>query len=122
MIRNSFDPAVFQKLYEKTLRIKNLWDRNDTGSVLNIREFDLGELRKSILDEPEDLANFEIESKTRDLDSNINLRKNRINELKELKYYSNILTTNEVIVRGELQVIDAYNQYRRWKARSKSVV
>ena len=121
MIRNSFDPAVFQKLYEKTLRIKNLWDRNDTGSVLNIREFDLGELRKSILDEPEDLANFEIESKTRDLDSNINLRKNRINELIELKEYSNTLTTNEFIVRGELQVIDAYNQYRKWKAQLERV-
>jgi hypothetical protein len=121
MIRNSFDPAVFQKLYEKTLRIKNLWDRNDTGSVLNIREFDLGELRKSILDEPEDLANFEIESQTRDLDSNINLRKNRINELQELKDYSSTLITNDVIVRGELQVIDAYNQFRKWKAQLERV-
>jgi len=115
MIRNSFDPPVFQKLYEKTLRIKLLWDKNDTGSVLDTKEFDLGELRKRILDEPEDLARFEIEEKTVELNSQINLRQNRISELKTTKRLADFIKDNEIVMRGALVVTNAYVQYKQHK-------
>ena len=115
MIRNSFDPPVFQKLYEKTLRIKLLWDKNDTGAVLDTKEFDLGELRKRILDEPEDLARFEIEEKTVQLNSQINLRQNRISELKTTKRLADFIEDNELLMRGALVVTNAYAQYKQHK-------
>jgi hypothetical protein len=115
MIRNSFDPPVFQKLYEKTLRIKLLWDKNDTGSVLDTKEFDLGELRKRILDEPEDLARFEIEEKSVELNSQINLRKNRIDELKTTKQLADFIEDKEIVMRGALVVTNAYVQYKQHK-------
>ena len=115
MIRNSFDPPVFQKLYEKTLRIKLLWDKDDTGAVLDTKEFDLGELRKRILDEPEDLARFEIEEKSVQLNSQINLRKNRIDELKTTKQLADFIEDNELLMRGALVVTNAYAQYKQHK-------
>jgi len=121
MIRNSFDPPVFQKLYEKTLRIKTLWDKNNTGAVLDTKEFDLGELRKRILDEPEDLARFDIEEKTIQLTSDINLRNNRIDELRQAKKYQNILKEDENIVRGILVVISAYYDYKKHNIKIKNI-
>lgn len=121
MIRNSFDPPIFQKLYEKTLRIKTLWDKNNTGAVLDTKEFDLGELRKRILDEPEDLARFDIEEKTIQLTSDINLRNNRIDELREAKKYQNILKRDENIVRGILVVISAYYEYKKHNIKIKNI-
>jgi hypothetical protein len=121
MIRNSFDPTVFQKLYEKTLRIKNLWDRNDTGSVLNVKEFDLKELRKNILDEPEDLANFEIEEKVIEINSQINLRENRITELKKVKGYVKNLEEYENIIRAYIVVHSAYSEFLKWEKKEEEI-
>lgn len=121
MIRNSFDPPVFQKLYEKTLRIKLLWDKNDTGAVLDTKEFDLGELRKRILDEPEDLARFEIEEKSVQLNSQINLRKNRIEELKTTKQLADFIQENELLMRGALVVTNAYVQYKQYKNKIQEI-
>lgn len=121
MIRNSFDPAVFQKLYEKTLRIKNLWDRNDTGSVLNVKEFDLKELRKNILDEPEDLANFEIEEKVIEINSQINLRENRIEELQKVKGYVKILEEYENVIRAYIVVFSAYSEFLKWEKKQSEL-
>lgn len=121
MIRNSFDPAVFQKLYEKTLRIKNLWDRNDTGSVLNVKEFDLKELRKNILDEPEDLARFEIEEKVIEINSQINLRENRISELRRVKEYVQIIERYEDLIRAYIVVHSAYSEFLKWEKKEKEI-
>jgi hypothetical protein len=121
MIRNSFDPSVFQKLYEKTLRIKNLWDRNDTGSVLNVKEFDLNELRKNILDEPEDLARFEIEEKIIEINSQINLRQNRIYELKNVKNYVETMQEYENLIRAYIVVFSAYSEFLKWEKKEKEI-
>jgi len=121
MIRNSFDPAVFQKLYEKTLRIKNLWDRNDTGSVLNVKEFDLKELRKSILDEPEDLARFEIEDKVIEINSQINLRQNRIYELQNTKEYVQTMQKFENVIKAFIVVFSAYSEFLKWEKKEKEI-
>ena len=103
------------------MRIKTLWDKNNTGAVLDTKEFDLGELRKRILDEPEDLARFDIEEKTIQLTSDINLRNNRIDELRQAKKYQNILKDDENIVRGILVVISAYYEYKKHNLKIKNI-
>jgi hypothetical protein len=112
MVMNSADPNVFQQLYEKTLRIKNIWDRNDTGNTLDLKDFDVNSLRKGILDEPEDLAVYWREEQTEELETLDIVLDRRLSDLRNAKTDKDTLDTYTPIMKGMIVVIDAYRKYK----------
>ena len=110
MIMNSTDPSIFQQLYEKTLRIKNIWDRNDKGNTLDVKDFDVDALRKGILDDPEDLATYSIEFEKQELITQQNILVNRKIELQTASYNQDVLENLTPQMKGFIVVLDAYKK------------
>ena len=118
MVMNSADPNIFQQLYEKTLRIKNIWDRNDKGNTLDLKDFDVNSLRKGILDEPEDLAVYWKEEQTEELET-LDIVLDR--RLSDLRTASNDKQTIDLLtpqMKGVIVVLDAYKK-SKLKAEAK---
>ena len=107
---NSTDPSIFQQLYEKTLRIKNIWDRNDKGNTLDVKDFDVDTLRKGILDDPEDLATYSIEFEKQELITQQNILVNRKIELNTASYNQDVLEKFTPQMKGIIVVLDAYKK------------
>lgn len=112
MVMNSADPNIFQQLYEKTLRIKNIWDRNDTGNTLDLRDFDVDSLRKGVLDEPEDLAVYWRETETKRLTLDEKVFENRLNDLRTASADKDTLDTYTPVMKGMIVILDAYKKYK----------
>ena len=117
MVMNSADPNIFQQLYEKTLRIKNIWDRNDKGNTLDLKDFDVNSLRKGILDEPEDLAVYWREEQTEELETLDVVLDRRLTELRNARQDKENLDFYTPQMKGMIVVIDAY---RKDKARKEA--
>ena len=115
MVMNSADPNIFQQLYEKTLRIKNIWDRNDTGNTLDLRDFDVDSLRKGILDEPEDLAVYWRETQTKELQKEDKVLENSLNDLRNARADKDIIDNYTPVMKGIIVVLDAYKKYKNKK-------
>ena len=110
MVMNSADPNIFQQLYEKTLRIKNIWDRNDKGNTLDLKDFDVNSLRKGILDDPEDLAKYWLEENKEFLSRNRNILNFKLEDLRNADYFENVITKYEPVVKGLIVILDAYRK------------
>jgi hypothetical protein len=117
MVMNSADPNIFQQLYEKTLRIKNIWDRNDKGNTLDLKDFDVNSLRKGILDEPEDLAVYWREEQTEELETLDIVLDRRLTDLRNARQDKESLDYHTPQLKGMIVVIDAY---RKFKAREEA--
>jgi len=115
MVMNSADPNIFQQLYEKTLRIKNIWDRNDKGNTLDLKDFDVNSLRKGILDEPEDLAVYWREEQTEELETLDIVLDRRLTDLRNARTDKETLDTFTPQMKGMIVVIDAYRKYQAKK-------
>lgn len=115
MVMNSADPNIFQQLYEKTLRIKNIWDRNDKGNTLDLKDFDVNSLRKGILDDPEDLAKYWFEEQKEKFDKEKILLDYRLGDLSNAEYYNNTLTKYTPVVKGIIVILDAYKKSKNRK-------
>jgi len=112
MVMNSADPNIFQQLYEKTLRIKNIWDRNDKGNTLDLKDFDVNSLRKGILDEPEDLAVYWKEEQTEELETLDIVLDRRLTDLRNARADKDNLDLYTPQMKGMIVVIDAYRKYK----------
>jgi len=112
MVMNSADPNIFQQLYEKTLRIKNIWDRNDKGNTLDLKDFDVNSLRKGILDEPEDLAVYWREEQNEELETLDIVLDRRLTDLRNARSDKDILDLYTPQMKGMIVVIDAYRKYK----------
>jgi hypothetical protein len=110
MVMNSADPNIFQQLYEKTLRIKNIWDRNDKGNTLDLKDFDVNSLRKGILDDPEDLAKYWYEEQKEKLDKEKIVLNYRLGDLRNGSSYNDTLVKYTPVVKGIIVVLDAYKK------------
>lgn len=110
MVMNSADPNIFQQLYEKTLRIKNIWDRNDRGNTLDLKDFDVNSLRKGILDEPEDLANYWREEKSEELETRDIVLDRRLVDLRNANADKSTLDDYTPVMKGMIVVLDAYKK------------
>ena len=117
MVMNSADPNIFQQLYEKTLRIKNIWDRNDKGNTLDLKDFDVNSLRKGILDEPEDLTVYWREEQTEELETLDIVLDRRLTDLRNARADKDTLDLYTPQMKGMIVVIDAY---RKDKAREEA--
>ena len=112
MVMNSADPNIFQQLYEKTLRIKNIWDKNDTGKTLDLKDFDVNSLRKGILDEPEDLANYWLEEQNEELVTLDIVLDRRLDDLRKARDEKQIFDLYTPQMKGMIVVIDAYKKFQ----------
>lgn len=121
MVMNSADQNIFQQLYEKTLRIKNIWDKNDTGKTLNLKDFDVNSLRKGILDEPEDLANYWLEEQNEELETSDIVLDRRLDDLRKARDEKEILDLYTPQMKGMIVVIDAYKKFQA-KAKIKQTM
>lgn len=110
MIMNSADPNIFQQLYEKTLRIKNIWDKNDTGNTLDLKDFDVDSLRKGIMDEAEDLASYWVQINTKEVQKKDNILKARLNSLRTIREDKEVLDRLTPVMRGIIVVLDAFKK------------
>jgi hypothetical protein len=110
MVMNSADPNIFQQLYEKTLRIKNIWDRNDKGNTLDLKDFDVNSLRKGILDDPEDLAKYWLEENKEVLSRNRNILNFKLEDLRNADFFENVIRKYEPVVKGLIVILDAYRK------------
>ena len=110
MVMNSTDPSIFQQLYEKTLRIKNIWDRNDKGNTLDVKDFDVDVLRKGILDDPEDLASYTIEREEEELNSQKVILGHRKDDLRTAISNQDSLENLTPQMKGIIVVLDAYKK------------
>jgi hypothetical protein len=62
MLENSIDPIIFQYLYEKTMRLKEIWDLQGVKSQLDLTDFDPERFRRELLTDPVKIAEWEIQS------------------------------------------------------------
>jgi len=115
MVMNSADPNIFQQLYEKTLRIKNIWDRNDTGNTLDLKDFDVNSLRKGILDEPEDLAVYWKEEQTEELETLDIVLDRRLDDLRRASGDKQIIDRLTPVMKGMVVVLDAFRKLKQKK-------
>jgi hypothetical protein len=115
MVMNSADPSIFQQLYEKTQRIKNIWDRNDRGNTLDLKDFDVNSLRKGILDEPKDLVTYWFEEQNEEITSEFNLLNRRKEDVLEGKLNKETLDLLTPVMKGIIVVLDAYKKLNRKK-------
>jgi|GEM_PF-1802864 len=60
MLQNSADPILFQYLQEKTLRLKDIWDKEGVKSQLDLRDFDPEKLKYELITDPHKRAKIEI--------------------------------------------------------------
>jgi len=115
MVMNSADPNIFQQLYEKTLRIKNIWDRNDRGNTLDLKDFDVNSLRKGILDEPEDLAVYWREEQKEELETLDVVLDRRLSDLRQANLDKTTLEMFTPMMKGIIVVLDAYKKQKQKK-------
>jgi hypothetical protein len=110
MVMNSADPNIFQQLYEKTLRIKNIWDKNDSGTTLDLKDFDVDSLREGIMDEPEDKVDYWYKLNTKELEKRKNILEARLKSLRETKQDKETLDLLTPMMKGIIVVLDAYKK------------
>ena len=111
MVENSADPVIFQLLQEKTLRIKEIWDREGRKGELDLSDFDPKELKNKLITDPQARTSMWLEDETKDIEDTILMLESRLkNTLRKAgQEYSNLLNYREPS-RALITVIDAYRK------------
>lgn len=111
MVENSADPVIFQLLQEKTLRIKEIWDREGRKGELDLSDFDPKELKGKLITDPQARTSMWLENETKDIEDAILMLESRLNNTlrKAGQEYSNLLSYREPS-RALITVIDAYRK------------
>jgi hypothetical protein len=119
MVENSADPVIFQLLQEKTLRIKEIWDREGKKGELDLSDFDPKELKGKLITDPQTRTEMWIEEQTKEIEDTILMLESRLNNTlrKAGQEYSNLMSYREPS-RALITVIDAY---RKNEAKQKIV-
>lgn len=115
MIINSADPLIFETLNEKANRIKSIWDKDDKGTTLDLKDFDPNKLKKDLLDDPEQKANIWFSEKDVELEDEIIILGNRQKKLRNTTDDLETLKQKTPVVQGLLTIIDAFKKERERK-------
>lgn len=100
----SADPVIFQYLYEKTLRINEIWDRTSGRQELDLRDFDPKALQKKLITNPEELADWDLLEENDKIQSGIIFLENRKESL------SNAIYSAKQVIELRPKVISWLNQ------------
>lgn len=83
LIENSSDPMTWQKLSEKMSRLNSIWTKADGTKMFEEGEIDPEELKKSLINDPVELAKYEIDEEVQAIVSQKALVDGTIKELQE---------------------------------------
>jgi SNF2 family DNA or RNA helicase len=81
LLENSADSIIYQKLFEKTSRLKEIWDRENSKSQLDLQDFDPNELKMIAITNPRKKAAVKIEIEKRKLEAQLNVYNSIYDEL-----------------------------------------
>ena len=117
MLENSADPIIFQILQEKTMRIREIWDKEGRTSELEIsKEFDANEFKHKLITDPEEKAKYHIELSIKDLTDNAIVYRNRLKSFQNLSYDYQTMNEERPILKKGLSIIDHYANDKNKKA------
>ena len=111
MVENSADPFIFQQLQEKTLRIKEIWDREGRKGELDLSDFDPKQLKDALITDPISKKEMWVENQTSELSNQITILEARLNNtlrLAGIEY--NTLTSYREPTKAFLTVVDAFQK------------
>lgn len=111
MVENSADPVIFQLLQEKTLRIKEIWDREGRAGELDLTDFNPKELQAQLITDPKAKLKFWLENELKDIEDTILMLESKLkNTLRKAgEEYINLIDYREPS-RAVLTVIDAFRK------------
>lgn len=85
LVENSSDIFTWQKLSEKMSRINSIWSRSDRTKMFEESELNAEELKKGLINDPEELAKWEIDEEVSKVKSELSLHEANLNALQEAK-------------------------------------
>jgi len=111
MVENSSDPLIFQLLQEKTMRIKEIWDREGKTGELSLEDFDPSRLKEELLTDPKTKTELWYEKKQFEILNRIDELKERLNNtlVNASTEYSNLINYRKPMM-SLLTVIDAFRK------------
>lgn len=115
MIMNSADPIIFQLLNEKANRIKSIWDKDDKGTTLDLKDFDPNKFKKDLLDDPADKVTFWVEEQKTELEDENIILSNRLDSLRASADDFSTLDDYTPVLKGWLTVLDAFKKDKKKK-------
>jgi hypothetical protein len=110
MVANSSDVLIFGSLIEKTNRIKSIWDRDDKGTTLDLKDFDPTYYEKELLTDPKDRTRLWVEEKVGEISDEINYLSARIDSLRIAKDEIETYNNWRPVMISVLTVLDDYKK------------
>ena len=111
MLENSADPVIFQILQEKTMRIREIWDKEGKTSSLDIsKEFDAKDFKRKLITDPEEKADYHIEASIKDLEDNAIMYRNRQRTFRNLGMDFETMETERAILKKGLTILEHYGK------------
>ena len=110
MVYDSIDPIIFQILQEKTLRIKEVWDKEGNASTLSLKDFDPAQLKKKLITDPEDRGEFWFEENTKRLTDEKLIINVRLEALRDAQDDYDTYSTYFVPAKALVQVLDEFRK------------
>ena len=121
MVANSSDVLIFGSLVEKTNRIKSIWDKDDKGTTLDLKDFDPTYYEKELLTDPKDRTKLWVAEKTGEISDEINYYGNRIKSLRTAKDEISTYDTWKPVMKGVLTALDDFKKKQTQKEGVQSI-
>jgi hypothetical protein len=114
LVADSADIVYFQKLQDKTQRIKEIWDKSGVKSQLDLKDFDPNRMKLDLLTRPDKIAKIEMDLETEKYQRESKILFAQIEELRNAK--KEISLFNEAkpqVIQGLIELQDVIVEYRR---------
>jgi hypothetical protein len=85
LIENSSDIFTWQKLSEKMSRLNTIWTRSGRSKLFEESELNAEELKKGLINDPEELARWEIEEQAGEVKSQLELAQSNLEDLRAVE-------------------------------------
>lgn len=105
LMADTSDVFVYQKLQEKTQRLKELLDRNSKKSQLDLDDVNPEEIKENLITDPKVKAALQIKRMTKEKDLQISVIKNELNRLEAL------VSSNKGFQNLHPKVVNFVNQF-----------
>jgi len=114
LVADSSDIVYFQKLQDKTSRIKEIWDRTGVKSQLDLNDFDPNRIKLDLLTRADKIAKIEIEIDSDKLNRDSKILLAQIEELRNAKTeISGFSDSKPKMIKALTEIQDIIVNYRR---------
>ena len=118
MVANSSDVLIFGSLIQKTNRIKSIWDKDDKGTTLDLKDFDPDYYEKELLTDPKDRTRLWVAEKTGELSDEINYSNARVESLRNARDEIQTYSQFKPVMQGLLTSLD---HFKKEKTRQEGI-